>query len=94
MNTLIPRYLIGLLVGVVVGLLFPGIPQWILLLCLLTTFVISELLGWWGFGNHWSSYRLSSYALYAAVVVCIWVGTLLGSGMFGRLLVMVGELIS
>ncbi len=96
MRELIGRYTIGLLAGIVCGFLFPKlIPSWVFLPILVATVVITEVVGYWGFGNgHWNEYRMSSYALYSAVVVCAVLGILFGSGKIGSLLVSIGTLIS
>lgn len=94
MKMLFPRYAIGLLVGVILGLVFPSCASWWLLAGLLGVLVVNELRGQWGFGSHWNCYRLSSYALYTGPVVCALIGILLGSGKIGVLLINIGTLIS
>ena len=88
-------YLIGLLVGVLLGLAFPFLASWWLALGVLAIIVGTELIGWWGFGSeHWAEYRRSFYALYPAIALFVAVGILLGSGAIGTALVTLGKLIS
>ena len=95
MRELLPRYMIGILVGVCWGLLFPNlIPLWCYIPILLATVVITEWFGHRGFVDHWNGYRTSSYARYGAVVVCVLVGILVGSGKVGSFLIAVGTLVS
>lgn len=88
------RFVIGLLFGVCIGLIYPSLPVFWIFVAILLFLVVNEVVGRWGFGSHWVEYRFSSYLLYIGVVACIGVGIFLGSGEIGRLLIVVGKLIS
>ena len=94
MNSLILRYVVALLCGVVLGYIFPALASWWLLLFLFAVWLINELVGLWGFGGHWPEYRLWLYCIYTGLAVCAVIGILLGSGRVGKLLVLLGKAIS
>lgn len=95
MSELFLRYILGLACGVIFGLVFPQyVSWWAVLLLFVGVFVISELWGRWGFGGHWHDYRFSAYALYTGPITCALIGTFLGSGKVGTLLIAIGTLIS
>ncbi|QQS60825.1 MAG: hypothetical protein IPN70_02950 [Candidatus Moraniibacteriota bacterium] len=94
MRTFFSRYTIGLLVGTILGLAYPASASVWSFFILLGVLVVNELMGRWGFGQHWNGYRLSSYALHFGFLACIWLGIQFGSGNIGTFLVFVGEKIS
>jgi len=94
MSTFFPRYIAGLLVGIILGLLSPIFASIWSFLALLGILAANELVGRWGFGNHWNEYRFFSYALYTGFAACIWIGIQFGSGNVGALLIAVGKRIS
>jgi hypothetical protein len=87
-------YSTGLLLGVILGLLFPAIPSWpLFFLGLFVIVLVTEGVGSWGFGSHWTEYRSTVYLVYSPPFVLLLVGALLGSGKIGALLVSVGTLL-
>jgi hypothetical protein len=94
MGDIFLRYILGLMLGIILGLIFPAFASWWLLLIFLGVFIVSEVVGEWGFGGHWSCYRFSSYILYAGPATFVLFGILLGSGKIGALLIEIGTLIS
>jgi hypothetical protein len=65
------RFVIGLLFGICIGLIYPSLPVFWIFVTTLLFLVANEVVGRWGFGSHWAEYRFSSYLLYTGVVVCI-----------------------
>ena len=94
MSMLFTRYVIGFLIGVLLGVFFPALASWWSLFFLLGIFVINEFFGRLGFGKHWRGYRFSSYMLFAFVVVFVFIGIFFGSGKLGELLIIIGTFIS
>lgn len=94
MSELVPRYIIGFLLGLVLGLIWPILASWWIISYLVAVFVISELVGRWGFGSHWNGYRFAQYLLYAFPWGIVALGILFGSGTIGSALVAVGKVIS
>lgn len=94
MRAFFSRYVIGLLVGIIFGLVSPALASAWGILVLLGVLIVNECIGRWGFGEHWDGYRLISYVLYTGPVVCIWMGIQLGSGNIGTLLISLGQRIS
>lgn len=88
------RFVIGLLFGICIGLIYPHFPFFWIFIATLLFLVANEVVGRWGFGSHWVEYRFSSYLLYTGVVACVGTGIFLGSGGIGRLLILVGNFIS
>lgn len=95
MNEVFTRYIIGLLVGVILGILFPIIAStWVAILNFVAIFIVTEIIGKWGFGHAWNRYRVGCYILRTGVAMSAWFGVLLGSGKVGLFLIMIGKLIS
>ena len=95
MRTLLFLHTIGLLAGTVLGFIFPALASlWLILLCVPCIIVITELVGWWGFGNRWHDYRGAIYIVFPAMAGCALFGILLGSGKVGTLLAAIGMFIS
>lgn len=94
MNMFFPRYIAGLLFGIILGLLYPAFASMWSLLAFLGILTANEIFGRWGFGDHWNGYRFCSYALYTGPAACIWIGIQFGSGNVGALLIAVGKRIS
>lgn len=87
-------YLFGFFLGVTLGLLIPEFVSWSLFfLGLFVIVLVTEAIGYWGFGSHWREYRRDLYIIYSGPFVLILVGALLGSGKIGVLLVSLGTLL-
>lgn len=95
MKEVISRYVIGLLLGIVFAFIFPNlVVLWIVLCLFPISFIITEIIGGYGFGSHWHTYRFSVYLTHTGVALCVLFGVLFGSGNIGRLLIKIGTLIS
>jgi hypothetical protein len=96
MKTILPLYLVGFMIGVVLGVLFSiPISAWIIVLSgALLIVIVTEAVGSWGFGGRWREYRVGVYVIWPAVVAFTLLGFLFGTGSMGRLLIAVGTLIS
>lgn len=95
MSSIIGRYLIGLLAGIIFGISFPTLLSvWILVAAPIAIIVVTEIIGIWGFGNRWHDYRSAGYLIHSGVAVSALLGVLLGNGMVGRFLVWIGTSIS
>lgn len=88
------RCVIGLLVGITCGMVYPASASVWSLFVLTGILVLNEFAGRWGFGHHWGEYRFSSYILYTGLAACIWVGIQFGSGNVGAFLIFIGKGIS
>jgi hypothetical protein len=67
MKELLPRYVIGFLVGIGLGRLFPDLmPAYATIPILMMTVVIVEIIGNSGFGNKWKNFRVTGHAFYSA----------------------------
>jgi len=87
--------MIALLVGVVFGLVFPNLlSTWMIIGGLVAVIIVREIVGIWGFGNHWNQYRGAGHIIHSGVAASLCFGIFLGSGKIGTLLVMFGTLIS
>ena len=95
MKEIVARYIIGLLAGIIIGILYPTlIPTWLFILIPFGVVAVTELIGKWGFGHRWHDYRGTGYLLHSGVAVCVLFGLLLGNGSVGKFLVWLGTLIS
>jgi len=95
MNSIIGRYIIGFLAGIIFGMIFQNfVPIWFLAITPIGIVVVTELVGRWVFGHRWHEYRTSGYIMHSGVAVSAWFGVLLGSGMLGKFLIQIGTLIS
>ena len=95
MKEFISRYFIGLLLGIAFSLIFPNlVVLWMIFCLFLISFIITEIIGGYGFGSHWYTYRFSAYIIYTGVAWCVLLGVLLGGGKIGKLLIKIGTLIS
>lgn len=89
-------YLVGFIVGLMLGIFSPIlVPAWMIVLFGgLGIVIVSEAVGHWGFGHRWHDHRLGWYILWPAVAVCTLLGFLFGTGAVGRFLVAVGTFLS
>ena len=95
MGSVIGRYLIGLLVGIIFGISFPTLLSvWILAATPIAIIVVTEIIGQWGCGSRWLEYRILGYLIYSGAAFATLLGVLLGNGMVGRFLVWIGTSIS
>ena len=95
MRALLFLYTSVLLAGGALGFIFPTLmPTWFILLCVPGIIIVTELAGWWGFGNRWYDYRNAVYFVYPVMAACALLGILLGSGKVVAFLVALGLFIS
>lgn len=94
MFELVPRYIIGLLLGVCLGLIWSFLASWWIVAYLFAVLAISEMLGRSGFGSHWDEYRFSFYLLYSFPFWIIALGILFGASAVGSFFVTLGKIIS
>jgi hypothetical protein len=59
-------YLFGFFLGVTLGFLIPEFVSWSLFfLGLFVIVLVTEAIGFWGFGSHWRTYRRDVYIIYS-----------------------------
>lgn len=95
MRTVFLSCVIGLLLGIILGYVYPVLASMWSILVLCGVFLVAELIGRVGFGGeHWDCFRFSVFIIYVVPLICLWVGIQFGSGHVGAFLVFVGRLIS
>lgn len=97
MYLFIPRYIITLLIGVLIGVLIPDNGFFLgvgIALAIILTLLATEFVGMSGFGNHWREYRFFIHLLYTVPIIIGCVGVLLGSGYIGKMFIWIGTLLS
>lgn len=82
MYEVLARYILGLVVGTFLGLMFPTlVPTWLLWLTPLLIVVITEVIGTKDFTGHWYRYRKGVYFIHSAVALLVWFGILFGKSL-------------
>ena len=84
MREIVSYYVLGLVVGVILGFIFPAYVSWRMFFgAVLIVIIGTGVVGRYVLGHTWSGYLSSVYALVGGPLVLVCVGALLGAGCAG-----------